>query len=479
MRFSEIYKQIVLDSSFENWKKLAKYYMQINKAHLLMLAKRQILSRELSSEIAHALKKLEKEEIDDKLPEQVEDLVLLIEKRLSEMIGVEKAGFLHTARSRNDIDATVFRMCVRDELIDLSHCLTDFISTIVERARTNLETLVLLYTHGQPAQVSTFAHYLMALAFDFLEVANGILNSLEAVNICPMGAGAITTTGFEIDRKIVSDYLGFSEPVENSYRAIVTSHWIVFPSSSLKTLMADLTRVVQEFTHKSSCEVGIFQFPDELVQISSIMPQKRNPVILEHLRIRANVAHGVFESIERVFVNTPYQDINENGDFVLFKFLDGMKIAKEALKLAQETVSKVGVDEQRVKDLALKTGATTTELADELVRRFKISFRQAHSVVSEYVRSGMKYEMLCESFERLCGQRLSLTKDELTEILSAENFVRVRKISGGPHRDRVLEMIQSAERSKEFFVEKIAQAEKQIAVSFKVLDDHFNTYFGV
>jgi len=477
MRFSEIYKQIVLDSSFENWKKLAKYYMQINKAHLLMLAKRQILSKELSSQIAHALKKMEREKIEDKLPEQVEDLVLLIEKRLSEMIGVEKAGFLHTARSRNDIDATVFRMCVRDELIDLSQFLADFISTVVEKARTNLETLVLLYTHGQPAQVSTFSHYLMALSFELLEIANGILNSLEVVNICPMGAGAITTTGFDIDRKIVSEYLGFSKPVENSYRAIVTSHWIVFPSSSLKILLADLTRVVQEFIHKSSCEVGIFQFPDELVQISSIMPQKRNPVILEHLRIRANIAYGIFESIERVFVNTPYQDINENGDFVLFKFLDGVKIAEEALKLAQETVSKVSVDQQKVKDLALKTGATTTELADELVRRFNISFRQAHSVVSEYVRSGMKYEVLRESFERLCAQNFTISEDQLGEILSAENFVKVRKIHGGPHKDRISEMIQSIESSKESFIEKITQIEKQITLSFKVLDDHFNAYF--
>ncbi|MGJ8454141.1 argininosuccinate lyase [Pseudothermotoga sp. U03pept] len=477
MNFSHLYKQIVLDSSFKNWKRLAKYFTQINKAHLLMLTKRQILSKELSSQIARGLKQIENEKIQNKLPEQVEDLVMLIEKGLSEKIGIENAGFLHLARSRNDIDATVFRMCVRDELIDLSEHLIDLIDTVIEKAKTDLKTLVLLYTHGQPAQVSTLAHYLMAFVFDLLEDLNNLFASLQLVNICPMGAGAITTTGFSIDRNIVSEYLGFSKPVENSYRAIVTSHWIVHPSSSLKNLMNDLTRIVQDFIHKASCEVGIFQFPDDLVQISSIMPQKRNPVILEHLRIRANIAYGIFESIERVFVNTPYQDINENGDFVLFRFIEGVEIAEESLKLAKESISKVSVDQERVKELALKTGATTTELADELVRRFAVSFRQAHSVVSQYVRSNMNYEILCESFERLCGQRMTLTQEEVNKILSPENFVKVRKVSGGPDEKRVLEMIQTAEESKALLCEKIKQSEKQIAESFKALEDHFRRYF--
>ncbi len=477
MSFSQIYKKIVLDSSFENWKKFLKYYMQINKAHLLMLTKTKVLSQDISVQIARGLKKMESEKIDDSLPEQTEDLVFLVEKRLSELIGAEKAGFLHTARSRNDIDTTVFRMCVRDELIDFSYQLVDLVDTVIEKAKGNLETVVLLYTHGQPAQVSSFSHYLLAYGFDFLEILNSLIQSLQIVNLCPMGSGAITTTGFEIDRKMVSDYLGFSEPVENSYRAIVTSHWVGFPSSCLKMLMSDLTRLSQEFIHKSSCEIGIFQFPDELVQISSIMPQKRNPVILEHIRIRANIAYGLFETVERVFVNTAYQDVNENGDFVLFKFLDGVKTAKEALILSKEVLQKVDVDQQKVKDLALKTGATTTELADELVRRFKISFRQAHTLVSDYVRSGMNYERLCRKFEQLCSKKFTITPDQLNEILSIENFVKVRKISGGPHKDKVLEMVQKAEESKDLLSEKIDKIQKQINQSIILLENDFNVYF--
>lgn len=473
MRFSKIYKEIVLDSSFENWKKLIKYYMQLNKAHLLMLHKTKIVPQEICIEIANGLKKIQSEKIEEKLPEQVEDLVFLIEKKLAELIGIEKAGFLHTARSRNDIDATVFRMCVRDELISFIYQLIDMVDTIIQKAKNNLETLILLYTHGQPAQVSSFAHYLLAFAFDILEGTRSIVDALKVVNICPMGSGAITTTGFPINRKMVSEYLGFSEPVENSYRAIVTSHWITLPSSCLKILMNDLTRFTQEFIHKSSCEVGIFQFPDELVQISSIMPQKRNPVILEHLRIRAHVAYGIFDAIEKVFSNTPYQDINENGDFVLFKFMEGIKTAKEAITLAKETVQWVDVDQKRVKELSLKTGATTTELADELVRTFNISFRQAHLAVSQYVKAGMKYKVLTEAFEKICAKKFTLSQKQVEKILSIEHFVKVRKITGGPAKKPVCEMIQRIEKSIETLKKEIEKVEERIKKSLENLENEF------
>ncbi|HEY8541185.1 MAG TPA: argininosuccinate lyase [Pseudothermotoga sp.] len=473
MRFSEIYKEIVLDSSFENWKKLVRYYMRLNKAHLLMLKKTKIVPQQICVEIAKTLKKIEVEKIEEKLPEQTEDLVFLIEKKLSEVVGIEKAGFLHTARSRNDIDTTIFRMCIRDELMEFAHQLIDVINVIVQKAKDNLETLILLYTHGQPAQVSSFTHYLLAYAFDFLDVLENLIRSIQIVNICPMGSGAITTTGFPIDRDMVSEYLGFSEPVENSYRAIATSHWITFPSSCLRILMNDLTRFTQEFIHKSSCEVGIFQFPDEVVQISSIMPQKRNPVILEHLRIRANVAYGIFDAIEKVFSNTSYQDINENGDFVLFKFMEGIRTAREAIILVKETVQWVDVDQKRVKELSLKTGATTTELADELVRRFNISFRQAHTVVSEYVRSNMRYDALNQSFEKICGMKLTLNQKQVEKILSPEHFVKVRKIAGGPGKKPALEMIKKIEKITKTLKKKVEMMNQEMTKSLERLESDF------
>jgi argininosuccinate lyase len=210
----------------------------------------------------------------------------------------------------------------------------------------------------------------------------------------------------------------------------------------LKVLAIDLSRFAQDVLHKASCEVGIFSFPDELVQISSIMPQKRNPVILEHLRIRSSVSFGFFNAVEVAFLNTPYQDVNENGDFVLFKFLDGAEVLKQALKLTKEIIKKMTVNEDRVKELSLSTGSTATELADHLVREFRISFRQAHQIVSEYIKSGMRYGSLVENFERLTGKRFTMSPSKVAEMLSVENFVRVRQVMGGPGEKSIEEMLE-------------------------------------
>jgi len=134
--FSRVYKETVLDSSFENWKKLLNHYFRINEAHLLMLAKTEILPKSLVVEIAQALSELENEKIDEKLPDGVEDLVFLIERKLSQKIGIEKAGFLHTARSRNDIDATIFRMCVREKLLEIAAELIDLVEKAIKKGRT-------------------------------------------------------------------------------------------------------------------------------------------------------------------------------------------------------------------------------------------------------------------------------------------------------------------------------------------------------
>lgn len=473
MSFSRVYKETVLDSSFENWKKLLSHYFRINEAHLLMLAKTEVVPKSLAMEIARALSELENEKIDERLPAGIEDLVFLIERRLSQKIGTEKAGFLHTARSRNDIDATIFRMCVREKLLEVARELIDLVEKLSKKAKQNVHTFLLMYTHGQPAQPSTLSHYLLSLAFDFLEVLEGLIAAFRVVNLCPMGSAAITTTGFRIDRKIVSDYLGFFEPVENSYRAIVTSHWINMALNPLKVLASDLSRFAQDVLHKASCEVGILNFPDELVQISSIMPQKRNPVILEHLRIRSSVAFGSFNAVEVAFLNTPYQDVNENGDFVLFKFLDGAEVLKQALQLAKEIIEKMTVNEDRVRELAFSTGSTATELADHLVREFQINFRQAHQIVSEYVKSGMRYDSLAESFEKLTGKRFTSSLSQVEEVLSVENFVRVRQVMGGSSEKCIEEMLHRLEKCFQSVEHEIGEMKIFIEESLRKLKNDF------
>jgi len=434
MKFSEIYKRRVLNESFKNWVELFQEdLMDVHKAHLVMLRNQKIISEKTAENIKRAIEILQKDfSIPEEIPEEVEDLYFLFEKQMEKIIG-DDAGALHTARSRNDMDNTVFRLFLRKKFLKLMDSLIKLTNTIFEKVESDDGAgLIIQYTHGQPANVSTLGHYLSSFLTDLLEDMEGFLSSIHNLNRSTMGACAITTTGFDIDRKTVSDLLGFDGIVTNSYHAIVTSHWIEYPCMWLKNLMNDITRLAADIGHKASCEVGILEFPDNLVQISSIMPQKRNPVIIEHIRIQAGLAIGILSGLESLMHSSPYQDINELSDAPVKEFYNGLKYIESVLELLDETLENVSVNEQRVREISKSTGTTTTELADYLVRNENLNFRTAHSIVSEFVKSNYDKSKLKEKFEKTTDRKLNLSFDRIDEILSPDNFVKVRKVTGGP-----------------------------------------------
>lgn len=434
MSFSSIYTRRVLDPSFTNWKRrYAGDSIRVHKAHLVMLAERAVIPRDAVVAIRSGIEKLEKEfRPPARIPDGVEDLYFLFEQELSRLIGPDLAGYLHTARSRNDMDTTIFRLALFRALVDFLSAVSSAGESILEKAEANEKVPIVLFTHGQPANVSTLAHYLTAFLNEALEGARLFVSAARTVDRSTLGACAITTTGFDIDPVRVSELLGMGRPVENSYRAISTSHWLTYPASACASLMTDVTRFAADLIHKASSEVGMLEFPDDLVQVSSIMPQKRNPVILEHLRIQAGLARGKFEAVGQLFSNVPFQDVNEVADAPVELLYEGLSLAGSAVDLLAETVRGLGVNGERCREIAVKFGTTTTELADTLVREAGISFRGAHGVTQAYVRSGYRIDALRRSFRELTGGELTLTDARIHEVLSPEWFVAVRRVPGGP-----------------------------------------------
>lgn len=447
MGFSPVYTERVLDPSYANW---LRYFsadaMKVHRAHLVMLSERSLVPTSSVQAIRRGIDLLEDQfNPPDHIPEGVEDLYFLFEQELGKRIGAEHAGYLHTARSRNDMDTTVFRLALKRRLEGLLDALLDCCAATLQRAKSVGGALIVLYTHGQPANVSTLAHYLTAFLGELIEDAEALWDSIGAVDRSTMGACAITTTGFDVDRERVSELLGFARPLVNSYRAISTSHWLTRPASAGAGLMTDLTRFAMDLGHKASCEVGIIEFPDELVQISSIMPQKRNPVIIEHIRIQAGLARGDFRAVEELFGNVPLQDVNEVADAPVERMITGIEMAESALGLLAETVRHVHVNEQVVERIALESGATTTELADTMVRELGMSFREAHSLTQAFVRSGYDKGALREAFSALRGDRLPYDDARIDEILSPSWFVEVRRALGGPAPEGMRPVLVEAE----------------------------------
>ena len=431
--FSSVYVEHVLDPGYRNWKRL--YYgdlLAVHKAHLVMLQETGVVSRTAAAAIKASMAAIEAgTAFPDHLPEGLEDLFFFYEKELDRH-GAGSSASLHTARSRNDMDTTVFRLALKRELRDLVGRLASCARTILQRARAGEGELTILSTHGQPANVSTMAHYLSAFLLDFLEGTESLVTAMGSTDHCPLGACAITGTGFAIDRDRTSHLLGFSSPVPNSYQAIATSHWLTSPAQALQLILSDTGRLAADMIHKAAAEVGLLVFPDDLVQTSSIMPQKRNPVILEHIRIQAGLAAGACDSMVRLFRNVPYQDVNEVADAPVSEFLDSLSHARSCVALLELAVSKVASSQPRAREIAVTQGVTTTELADTLVRACGISFQDAHHACAAFARSGYDKTRLREAFREKAGKELPLSDQEIDEALEPEHFVAVRKTLGGP-----------------------------------------------
>ena len=217
-----------------------------------------------------------------------EDLFFHVEKCLQQECGAEIAGKIHTARSRNDIDITMYRMVMRCEILKLVAAVIGVSRVLVQVAGDNVNTLMPAYTHTQPAQPTTLAHYLMA-AVEFLEQDVERLRALFGrVNRSPLGACANTTTGFPIDRDYTVQLLGFEGVQPNSYGSIAAVDYIAEAACVIAVAMISVGRLVQDLLRWCSDEFGFLRLSDAYVQISSIMPQKRNPVALEHVRILAS-----------------------------------------------------------------------------------------------------------------------------------------------------------------------------------------------
>ncbi len=435
--FSKVYLERVLDPSYRNWRsRFLEASLKVHKAHLCMLSECGIVRPDIARLIKSGMEQIGSFEAPLHLTQadRVEDLYFLYEKTLGEHIGHENAAWLHTARSRNDMDGTIFRMVLKNALLDLEQHLAQVGSVALECCRKGQNELTILYTHGQPANPSTTAHYVSSILLELLEDSKALLAAIDTVDESLMGACAITGTGFPIDRERVADLLGFSHLMVNTYQAISSSRWLQVPAQALSVIMTDIGRFAADLLHKASCEVGLYDFPDDLVQVSSIMPQKRNPVIIEHLRIQAGEVANKCLGAAAIYRNVPFQDVNENADLPVCVLLDAVEASHSVLDLFSETIEKMRANEEKAREIADKFGVTTTELADTMVRDFGLGFREAHGIASAFARSGGDLTVLRTSFRETASRELPWTDAEIGDILSPERFVSVRSTLGGPSK---------------------------------------------
>ncbi|MEM9248421.1 MAG: argininosuccinate lyase [Pseudomonadota bacterium] len=436
------YRDTVLAPLFEGVKAhYAGHMGAINRAHLVMLAETGILPREDATAIARALRDIDRETDLAALTYtgEHEDYFFLVEAELRQRLG-DLGGALHTARSRNDMDHTVFKMALRARAIALADLLAGLTAALIDKAEAEADTLIVAYTHGQPAQPTTFGHYLAAVLEVLQRDAARLGAAMDGLDHCPMGAAAITTSGFPIDRHRVADLLGFSAPLLNSYGCIASVDYVTGLYSAIKLIFLHLGRVIQDLQFWSAFEVGQLYVPNSLVQISSIMPQKRNPVPIEHMRHLASVTVGRCDTVVNTMHNTPFTDMNDSEGEVQQAGYAAFESGTRVLSLMTALLPACSIRADRVRANMDAACVTITELADTLVRDEGLSFRQAHEVAARTARSviadgaplGQGHAAFVAAFEEIAGRATALAEPAFREAVAPETFVARRDRPGGP-----------------------------------------------
>jgi argininosuccinate lyase len=464
---AQVYADTVLRQNFEDAKKyFLDSLLEIHYAHTRMLACQGILTPGEERELIAALDGLDRAHIEAAgYDGGCEDLFFFVETLLEQACGRDLAGKMHTARSRNDIAVTLYRMTARVELLNVSESISLLRRVLLKRAGDHLETIMPAHTHTQPAQPTTLGHYLLAVCEFLARDAGRLQGAFARVNLSPLGAAAITTSGFPIDRDRTARLLGFESLAENSYGAIASIDYITESAAVIAVAMVNLGKLVQDLLLWSTREFGFLRLSDAFVQASSIMPQKRNPVALEHTRVLASRGLGQAQAVLTCAHNTPFGDVNDSEDdlqpLVFAMFNDAVR----AVKLLAGAIGTAEVDRAHLARRAREDFLTVTEVADTLVRREGMSFREAHSVVAEAVRATRENDEPAAVARALKAIRpsLGLTEAEVIEALDPEHFVRVRRVAGGPAPEQTREAHTRA-------LEEQARIERWVAEKRALLD---------
>ena len=367
-----------------------------------------------------------------------EDYHQFLEQKAVDALGVAVAGYLNLGKSRNDQVATAVRMELRDSILSLGGAVLSLQEALLGVARRDGSAMMPGYTHLQRAQPVTVAHHFFAHFDAFQSVFQRLMDLYARVNVSPMGSAALGGTSVNVDRREVASLLGFEGLTANAMDA-VSSRDVLLESLSCATLtMIDASRLAEELILWSSTEFGFAELSDEYAASSSIMPQKKNPVVPETVRAKCGSVLGSFTAACAIAKALPYSynlDLQETTPHLW----RGMDDAAQSVSMLAGCVASMKLNRSAMARAVRSDYSTATALANHLVKEEGISFRQAHAVVGELVAiSAREGTPFAESVAKRMGQvssrlgkRMTITRDEAARVLDPEQFLSMVRTEGG------------------------------------------------
>ncbi len=423
-------------------KRLFKQDIMGSIAHVEMLFKQKIISFKIKNKIIYGLGKIEKEISKNKFEYNLkyEDIHMNIEKRLFEIIG-EEAGYIHTARSRNDQVITDLKIWMRSSNKEILNHLNKIIKTTLRIAEKNIKTIMPGFTHLKNAQPISFAHYLMAYVEMFTRDKKRFNDNIESLNESPLGVLALAGTSFNIDREYTAKKLGFKKPTNNSIDTVSDRDFVLDYLYSCSVCSMHISRIAEELIIWNSDAFDLIKLSDKVVTGSSIMPQKKNPDILEFLRGKTGTFYGNLFSMLSLLKGLPlsyFKDLQDDKENV-FSSNDNLI---NCLKLLDEILNNLSPNKKRMLELADTGFITATDLADYLVKNHSISFREAYEKTSLIVNFAERKKIKLEDLNISDLKKIfpELTSDVLN-VFNLENSVKSKRSYGGTSFDNIKKMI--------------------------------------
>ena len=438
-----------IGSSIDVDKRLYKEDIAGSIAHVEMLFKQKIISFKIKNKIIYGLNKIEKEISKNKLQfsKKYEDIHINIEKRLFQIIG-DEAGYVHTARSRNDQVITDFKIWIKSATKKIDVRLDSIINTTLKLAEKNIYTIMPGFTHLKNAQAISFAHYLMAYVEIFGRDKKRFNNNLESLNENPLGVAAISGTSFNIDRNYTTKKLGFKKPTNNSIDTVSDRDFVLDFLYSISVCSMHISRISEELIIWNSNAFNLINLSDKVVTGSSIMPQKKNPDLLEYLRGKTGNTYGNLFSMLTILKGLPlsyFKDLQDDKEIV-FKSNDTLL---DCLKILDEILKNFKPNKKQMLKLANSGYITATDLADHLVKNHSLSFRKAYQKTAAIVNlAEKKKKNLNElSLEELKKIEPKLNRDVL-KVFDLNNSIDSKKSYGGTSFANIKKMIIKYKKQK-------------------------------
>ena len=432
-----------IGSSIHIDKRLYEQDIAASIVHTQMLMKQKIIKSDDGNKIINGLKKI-KALIDKgsfEFKEKYEDIHLNIEKALFEIIG-PSAGFLHTARSRNDQVVTDFKLWIKKASNEIIKDISVVMKNIIKKAEKNADTVMPGLTHLKNAQPISFAHYLLSYYEMLKRDKKRFKNNLELLDECPLGSAALSGTSYKIDRTYTAKKLGFKKPTDNSMDSVADRDFAIDFLYASAVCSMHLSRLAEDFIIYNSDAFNLISFNDNMLTGSSIMPQKKNPDPAELIRGKVGINYGKLNAMLTIMKGLPmsyFKDMQDDKELVF----SGYDTLKDTLTMSAELINAINANKTNMLFMANQGYTTATDFADYLVKHKNLSFRESYVISAKLVNYAEKNKkMLSElNLEEIKKFYKDLDKNVL-KVFDVKNSMNMKKSHGGTSVINVKSMIK-------------------------------------